>query len=142
MITLDDYLDRSLKQAWKWGYVDCCCWGGLWVAEATGKDPTERWRGRYRTAAQAGSIVARAGGLVSLVDGEMSRHGFVRTEDPEHGDLGVVLFEGLPENMRAAGGAVVIRYASSWMARGLDDNGQGFVYSGDLAVTASWAVMR
>lgn len=137
MISLDDYLDRSLRLPWQWGQVDCCCWGGLWVGEATGKDPTERWRGRYRTAAQAGSIVARAGGLVALVDTEMQRHGFQRTDAPEHGDLGVVLFEGLPEGMRAAGGAVVINYAGIWMARGLD-----FVYSGDLPVIATWAVLR
>jgi hypothetical protein len=137
VITLDDYLNRSLRLPWQWGQVDCCCWGGLWVAEATGRDPTERYRGRYRTAPQAGVIVTRAGGLVSLVDGEMQRHRFERTDAPEHGDLGVVLFEGLPDDMRAAGGAVVIRYASTWMARGLD-----FVFSGDLPVVASWAVLR
>lgn len=120
MIHLADYLETSRVKPWKWGNLDCCFFGGNWIAESTGRDPMAPYRGIYDTARQAARLIRQRGGLVKMVDAEMTRCGFERTTAPDHGDIAVV---DMPDagggDHCVAGASVVIRHATWWVGRGL-----------------------
>jgi len=75
---------------WEWGVCDCTLFVASWVLEATGKDPGEGLRSTYSTAAEANAIVDAHGGMVDFIDWRLSSHGFMRTEAPVDGDVGLV----------------------------------------------------
>lgn len=116
---LADYLDAATNRPWVWGASDCCFFGGDWIRAATDRDPLAPYRGAYSTAAEAGRLIMRAGGLVRLVEAEMRRCGFVRALVAEHGDIAVLAVptHGADGPARAS---VVIADGPWWLGRTLD----------------------
>lgn len=94
--------------------MDCCAFAGGWIKEATGKDPYGIVRGSYATAGDVRRLVSRAGGLVALVERTLA--GFPLTDDPQHGDIGIIE---VPKQgpLGVAGFAVVIRSADWWIGK-------------------------
>ena len=136
-LSLDAYLDRALRQPWRWGKMDCCFFAGDWIAAATGRDPMAARRGTYSTATGARRLIAENGGLLALADLEMTRAGFARTATPDHGDIAIIdLPDTGDKTMHAAGAALVIRHTIWWMARGVDG-----VLLFDAPVRAAWRVL-
>lgn len=136
MIYLADYLEISRAKQWQWGRLDCCMFAGDWIAACTDKDPMAPYRGIYDTPLQARRLIRQRGGLVKMVDAEMTRCGFERTTAPEHGDIAVV---NMPEggDHAVAGASVVIRHASWWVGRGLAST-----FGFDAPIAIAWRVMR
>ena len=120
MTSLDSYLDQTLRLPWQWGRMDCTFFGGDWIAARAGLDPLAPYRGLYRTAGQAVRLIKQRGGLLAMVSLEMTRCGFERVEEPEHGDIAVMELPELSGKMAVANASVVIRHGSFWVARGLD----------------------
>lgn len=80
-----------MRTPFAWGSHDCLLLAADWCREHTGLDPAERYRGRYRTELGARRLLARAGGLLPLVETEMAHHGLAAAEAPRAGDVGVVM---------------------------------------------------
>ena len=55
-----------MSTRFEWGRVDCCLWPADAVRAMTGKDIASDFRGKYKTARKAASLLAKAGGLEGL----------------------------------------------------------------------------
>ncbi|MDW9415141.1 hypothetical protein GOB15_12075 [Sinorhizobium meliloti] len=111
-MTLQEFL--SLPHQFRWGGVagdDCTTFCGTWLRESVGVDPAEVYRGTYSTAEGAHEILARAGGLVAFAAAALEPLGFVRTEDPQDGDVGVVL---APAGMAGVKEVCAVRFGPLW----------------------------
>lgn len=90
MGALSAFLDRAAQTPFAWGGRDCVLFFCDWIFEATGRDPAQRFRGRYSTRLGALRIIHRAGGFVALCSEELSRFGLTEATEPKAGDVGVV----------------------------------------------------
>ena len=97
--------------------MDCCTYAANWVREASGKDVFARYRGLYRSAAQARRLVAKRGGMEKILGAELTLHGFERVEHPDHGDIGIVNLPEAREADKVFGASAVIRFGSVWVGR-------------------------
>lgn len=91
-MTLHDFI--ALPHRFRWGGVggdDCTTFCATWIDHATGIDPADGLRGTYRDADGANALVSQAGGLVAFLDGKLLPLGHARTDDPQDGDIGVVV---------------------------------------------------
>jgi hypothetical protein len=94
------------------GGDDCLMFCASWVEHVTGVDPVEHFRGTYGTAEEAEAIVARHGGMTGLVDAVLTPIGLCRTDEPQTGDIGVVIAQvGAAGEMREVG---AIRFGPLW----------------------------
>jgi hypothetical protein len=115
---LAEYLDTM--RPWRWGTVDCTMFVADWVQQRTGLDPAASWRGTYSTAREQRDMVAAAGGLLAVVSVPMAALGFVETEDPETGDVGVIRAPIATEDRGVVMHEVAaIRQRDLWVARSL-----------------------
>jgi hypothetical protein len=112
-MTLREWLD--LPHRFRWGGMggdDCLMFCASWVERVTGIDPVEDFRGTYSTAEEAEEIVSRYGGMTSLVDAVLTPIGLRRTDEPQTGDIGVVVARvGLGGEMKEVG---AIRFGPLW----------------------------
>jgi hypothetical protein len=88
---LGRFLDQALSRQFEWGSWDCLLFPADWARLATGKDPAQAYRGRYRTKLGALRLLGRAGGLPVLSAAQMTAVGFEAAPEPLRGDVGVVL---------------------------------------------------
>ncbi len=135
MIGLADYLEKNIGR-FRWGQRDCCCFAFDWVRDRTGLDPMEPWRGTYSDQKSAIRNYARAGGLEDVITKRMDALGFERTDDPDTGDVGVIV---APIGMRAGapvmGPIAALRYGSRWLALELDG-----IIGGDFECKVAWRI--
>lgn len=103
-MNLEDFI--RLPRLWQWGGTtvpfvangvaksfrgeDCTTYTASWVYEVSGTDPAEDLRGTYATADEANAIVAAAGGICSLVGQRIEPLGWLRVDQPQDGDIGIV----------------------------------------------------
>lgn len=83
----------SLPHRFVWGGVggdDCTTFCSTWIMEKIGIDPAAEYRGQYHDGLGAFRIVTRAGGMVRFAAKALEPVGFVRIQNPEDGDVGVV----------------------------------------------------
>lgn len=90
-MTLGEYLQASTRKRWQPGVFDCCFFPIEWAVSWGLGDPGAKWRGRYRTDLGGQRFIKRAGGLVQLWDEGLSSIGVGRVDEPQAGDVGVVL---------------------------------------------------
>lgn len=91
-MTLHEF--RKLPHRFRWGGVsgdDCTTFCARWIDYAIGVDPAASFRGAYSDAAGAERILTQAGGLVAFADRHLLPCGLVRTDDPQTGDVGVIV---------------------------------------------------
>lgn len=84
----------ACQHRFRWGGVDgddCTTFCASWVAARLGIDPAEELRGSYRDAEGAHAIIDREGGLVALFASRLEALGFVRVDEAQDGDIGVVV---------------------------------------------------
>lgn len=111
-MTLQEFL--ALPHQFRWGGVagdDCTTFCGTWLRESFGVDPAEACRGTYSTAAGAHDILAQAGGLITFAAAALEPLGFIRTDVPQDGDVGVVL---APAGMAGVKEVCAIRFGPLW----------------------------
>lgn len=111
-----------------WGQSDCILTGADWVREAEGFDPAAAFRGSYETEEQAGAILARAGGLIGIISGQLKRP---ITPMPRAGDVGVVVVRGLTGRTEVTAICTGQRWAAK-APRG--------VWVGAAEVVAAWRI--
>jgi len=91
---LADYLHAAGGKSFAPGTHDCCTFPGDWVRAQTGVDPIQRWRGRYDTQEGAEALIEAAGGLVNLWAIGMIDALCPEVDEPQEGDVGVILVLG------------------------------------------------
>lgn len=91
-MTLHEFL--RLPHRFRWGGIggdDCTTFCARWIDYAIGIDPAFAFRGVYSDAEGAERILAKAGGIVAFADRHLGEVGFKRTDDPQTGDVGVIV---------------------------------------------------
>ncbi len=76
-----DCLKEMAAQPWKWGQHDCAIMAANVIMAMTGVDLAEKVRGKYKTKRGAAGLIARAGGLVGLIDCEIINPTFAQRGD-------------------------------------------------------------
>lgn len=116
-MNLQEFL--RLPHRFRWGGQggdDCTTFCASWAEEETGTDPAMRLRGTYRDSDGAHALLAGAGGLVPFMAGHLEPLGYVRTNDPQDGDIGAVLAPvGIDGEAKEIG---AIRYGPLWAILG------------------------
>lgn len=125
---LPEFLRQCAAKPFAPGKHDCVLMACDWVRERTGTDPAAPWRGEYSDRRGALKVIARAGGLVALVEAGMNKVGVSPTNDPILGDVGVVRMHG--ETVMA------IRTLVGWASIGPS----GVVAAPDADVLAAWGI--
>lgn len=87
---LNGFLDRAWRTPFEWGRFDCILFLADWSVEIGAGDPAQPFRSGYRSPLGAARIIRKAGGLAALVAREFEPLGWMRTDGPEAGDIGIV----------------------------------------------------
>jgi hypothetical protein len=132
----DEYVLKCLSRKFAWGSLDCCCFAADWVREAREVDPMEKYRNNYTDRNSAIRLFSKAGGLEKAIATEMDRLGFARTDDPETGDLGIIIVPvGMRGGLPVMGPVAGLRYATRWLV--LNTNG---LVGGPFEARAAWRI--
>lgn len=117
---LRKYLSAAAKRGFQWGEYDCFLFAAGWAWVHSGADPMSRWRGMYRTEAEAKTIVARLGGISACMGTAMWEIGWrtVSVVALEPGDVVMVALPG-GTGEHVAGVAVGGRKVALLTAKGL-----------------------
>jgi hypothetical protein len=89
-MTLSDYLEWALGEAFGWGSHDCGFLTVGWVAKASGIDVLDKWRGRYSTELGCARVVRRAGGLEAILGEAAERASWPKVKTPFPGCVGII----------------------------------------------------
>lgn len=65
-VRLAAFIEARQARAFSWGDSDCCLFVCDGVAEITGEDPAQRWRGLYSSEKGARRLIRDNGGVVGL----------------------------------------------------------------------------
>jgi hypothetical protein len=128
---LQEYLDAEMRRRWAWGRVDCVQFATRWARLAAGRALTPI--PIYGTRDEATKVLARHGGLESMVRRWMSENGFTPTKTPEDGDVGLAVVP--VEHVVVAPVAFVIRCGPWWVSREVRGIG-----GGNLQEVCAWRV--
>jgi hypothetical protein len=116
-MTLREFL--ALPHRFRWGGTggdDCTTFCASWVAEQIGTDPAEQLRGTYRDEEGAHALLDASGGLVPFMASHLEPLGFVRTDTPTDGDVGVIAtLVGFGEHIKEI---AAVRFGPLWATLG------------------------
>lgn len=90
---MDIHAFIALPHRFRWGGLggdDCFTFVASWIADQTGKDPAEMYRGAYASYDGAHSLIDAHGGELSFADHLLSSVGMMRITDAVTGDVGLV----------------------------------------------------
>ena len=131
-VGLESYILSVVDQPPRWGENDCVMFVAGWIKIATGHDPALSYRGTYRDEASCLELIARHGGMHSLVASCLKD--FRTTYLPRTGDVAVLV---LPHRYRSAFREVMgIRVNGRWAIRGID--GVAFHH---LPLLTAWSIV-
>ncbi|WP_245450679.1 DUF6950 family protein [Methylobacterium brachiatum] len=116
------------RASFVWGVCDCSLAMADWCRAVRGVDPAATLRGRYTTALGAMRHVRRLGGFEVMARSLMAGCGFVTTEAPRIGDVGLVRHP-------VVGPVFAIRCALGWAVKSPEG-----VAVGDYPALAAWSV--
>lgn len=122
------FLRAGARATFVWGECDCSLFMADWCRKVRGVDPAASLRGRYSTAAGAMRHVQRLGGFETMARTLMAAHGFVSTDAPRVGDVGLVAHPHV-------GPVFAIRCALGWAVKSPEG-----VAVDDYPTLAAWSV--
>ncbi|WP_419461401.1 DUF6950 family protein [Agrobacterium tumefaciens] len=102
------------------GGDDCFTFPASWCLDQTGIDPAAEHRGAYSSRSEAHALIAKYGGEVAFATRQLSLIGARRVQNPQDGDVGIVLMlvgENPSDMHRALVGA--IRFGPLWASMSL-----------------------
>lgn len=125
------FLSRKSREPFAWGTNDCVMFAADAVLAITGDDPCAKFRGKYKTAKGAATLMRKHGGLSSAVHAAVDALGFQKVSPffAQRGDIA------LAETIN--GLTVIVRASNDWVGPGAD--GSERVLTLPLA---AWAVAR
>lgn len=127
VLSLPEHLRVMGSTPFTWGVSDCCLAASDWMLARRGIDPAAPLRGRYASMRGALRHIRRLGGFEAMVSNLMRDAGFVETNEPKIGDVGVVDSD--------QGQALAIRTHIGWAVKGVN----GFVVA-PFSHTKAWSV--
>jgi|SRR5690606_10530830 len=90
---IQDFIAAEAEKPFRWGETDCVSTAARWLKIKTGKDFIPIIAA-YETAEDAERALSDFGGLAVAVNRVMRAAGFSKTEDPQPGDVGLVIHGG------------------------------------------------
>lgn len=93
-------------------YNDCMTFCSSWILANHGVDPAAESRGTYSTELGAARLIAKRGGAVPLMAHTLEPLGFIRTTDPQTGDVGII--KAISEIDRRPSEMAAIRFGPLW----------------------------
>lgn len=93
-MNIADYIAAEAQKPFRWGETDCVSTTDRWIRLCTGLSPLAWVERDYLSADEAERILADRGGLAVLVNRAMRGVGIVKTDDPQAGDVGLVVHDG------------------------------------------------
>lgn len=131
---LGEFLERAGRRGLVYGLNDCMMMPANWLWSLTGIDPAAEWRGRYSDRDGAARIIARAGGLQSLMSAAALSAGAVPVPADQAPPGAVGLVVSITDDGPAPVGAV--RTPTGWAVIAADGLAVSF-----FPVLAAWAVI-
>ncbi len=122
------FLRAGARATFVWGEIDCSIFAADWCRKMRGVDPAASLRGRYRTAIGAMRHVRRLGGFEAMARSLMAGCGFIATDRPDLGDVGLVKHP-------VVGPVFAIRCAIGWAVKSPEG-----VAVGDYPTVVVWSV--
>lgn len=93
-MNIADFVATEAEKPFRWGETDCISTANRWVKSATGLSPLD-WVGQlYSSENEAMKILETRGGLALLVNRSMRAIGTHKTNDPQSGDVGLIMHRG------------------------------------------------
>lgn len=93
-MTIDEFIAAEAEKPFGWGATDCATTADRWVQIARGISPMDALGRRHHDEAEARAWMTEFGGLSIAFNRAMRAAGMKKTQEPEVGDLGLVIFEG------------------------------------------------
>jgi hypothetical protein len=112
-----EYCGELARRPYRWGELDCALSLAEWLKRLRGIDPAARWRGTYRSPAEALALVKARGGFVRFLAELAQGAGLAETSAIESGDLGVVELGAHRRLVMHLPGAGAIRIGDRWMVK-------------------------
>ncbi len=125
---LTAFIREAMRREFIWGERDCILFCTDWVQVVTGIDPAARWRGSYKSEAEAQTIIDGFGSLVALCDEGYA--GILERCEPETALVGVIT--------SIEGDIGAIRSGLSWVV--LTERGIGRVRIDLADYLAAWGL--
>lgn len=127
-MTLHEFLLNETQKPFCWGDTDCASTADRWVQHAVGVSPLERYGRVYFDRQSALSWLAEPGGFAVAVNRVMRRSGFRKTDNPQSGDIGLIIHDGLL--------MMAVLTPNGWFSR----NEDGVVMRERQAMWKAWAI--
>ncbi|MBR7653291.1 hypothetical protein KCX83_13265 [Brucella oryzae] len=89
-----EFLSTEAQKPFRWGVSDCVSTTDRWIRLCTGLSPLAWVKRDYVSADEAERILADRGGLAVLVNRAMRGVGIAKTDDPQTGDVGLIIHNG------------------------------------------------
>lgn len=90
-MNIADFIAAEALKPFRWGDTDCISTANRWVLHVTGLSPLG-WVGHdYSTEFEAMQILEGRGGLALLVNRSMRAVGIHKTNEPQSGDVGLIM---------------------------------------------------
>lgn len=99
----DAFAARHCRNIWAWGSVDCTLVLADWIVWNGHVDPAKAQRGSYADEDECQALLARSGGLISLIERCACVVSMERISMPEFGSIAVI---GSRVNVRRQWGAI------------------------------------
>lgn len=90
---LQDFIIAIAAEPFAWGKTDCASIADRWVQLMRGFSPMGRYGRRHTNEAEALAWIAEPPGIAVGFNRVMRTTGFKRTDNPQAGDIGLVIFE-------------------------------------------------
>lgn len=88
---LSGYLAEVAGSRFEWGRRDCLLFAADWIKRCRGVDPAAPWRGTYVSRRGCLELLARHGGVETLVQAAMANAGIKTADNPSPGDVALVI---------------------------------------------------
>ncbi|PQZ51880.1 hypothetical protein CQ052_05280 [Ochrobactrum sp. MYb15] len=89
-----DFVAAEAQKPFRWSETDCASTVDRWINLKTGRSPLAQAGLIYRDEYDAIAILIERGGFPVIVNRAMRLVGFEKTDNPQTGDVGLILFNG------------------------------------------------
>ncbi len=92
-MTVDEFIRAEVSRPFAWGETDCASTADRWVRLIAGFSPMAAYGRKHGGEDDARAWLQEPGGIAVAMNRVMRKAGFVKTKDPQPGDIGLLLLD-------------------------------------------------